>query len=139
MTTSQRLAKPFGSPSQKRASSSCPEGPASTPVRMHPDLAGLYRKKVEDLEAALADEAARSEALTILRQPIEAIVLHPVDKSYELALVGEMASMVEAALGAGNEKAAPGRAALGAEDRRSVKLVAGTRSYRYRHSLPVAI
>jgi hypothetical protein len=49
------------------------------PVRMHPNLAGLYRKKIESLREALADEETRAEALDILRTLIEAVLIHPIE------------------------------------------------------------
>jgi site-specific DNA recombinase len=97
------------------------------PVRMHPNLAGLYRKKVESLREALADEETRTEALGILRTLIEAVLIHPIEGGYEIELVGEIANMVDLAAGTDNKKTALGRAVLDAEDRCSVKLVAGAR------------
>lgn len=94
-------------------------------IRMHPNLAGLYRQKVEMLKGALEEEETHHEALTILRSLIEAVVVHTTDSGYEIELVGEIASMVGTALGADNKKTAPGRAALSTDDIRSVKLVAG--------------
>lgn len=110
------------------------------PVRMHPNLAGLYRRKVEALREALADEEARTEALGILRSLIEVVLIHPIAGGYEIELIGKIANMVDVAGGAGNnKKAAPGMAALTADDRRSVKLVAGAHNHRYRHPLKLAI
>ncbi|MCV9940719.1 hypothetical protein OIU35_30595 [Boseaceae bacterium BT-24-1] len=77
------------------------------------------------LRKALDQEETHQEAPTILRSLIEAIVVHATEGGYEIELVGEIPGMVEIALGADNKKAAPERAALTAEDRRSVKLVAG--------------
>ncbi|MCC5979917.1 MAG: recombinase family protein [Salinarimonas sp.] len=108
--------------------------PAPTPVRLHPNLAKLYREKVAALELALKDESTRTEALTLARSLIEAVVLHPIEdrssQGYEIELIGEIAQMVEVALDAapsptGNKKAARRGAALRAEERRSVKVVAG--------------
>lgn len=95
------------------------------PVRMHPNLAGLYRRKVEALREALTDEETRTEALDILRTLIEAVLIDPMEGGYEIELVGEIANMLDVTEDAGNKKTARGRAALSTEDRRSVKLVAG--------------
>ncbi len=97
------------------------------PVRMHPNLASLYRKKVESLRDALTNEETRTEALGILRSLIEAVVIYPIEGGYEIELIGEIANMVDLATGLANKKAAPGRAAMSTEDRCSVKLVAGAR------------
>ena len=51
--------------------------PAPSPVRLHPNLAQVYRRKVERLHEALADPALRDEALGLLRGLIERVVLHP--------------------------------------------------------------
>lgn len=87
------------------------KAPTPTPVRLHPNLAGLYRQKIEALKAALDNEDIRTEALTIIRRLIEAVVVHPAGQSYEIELIGEIAGMVEIALGITDKKAAPGRAA----------------------------
>jgi len=42
-----------------------------------------------------------------------------VEGGYEIELVGEIANMIDVAIGTDNKKAAPGRAALHADDRRS--------------------
>ena len=47
------------------------------PVRLHPNLAQVYRAKVERLHEALADPGLRDEALGILRGLIERVVIHP--------------------------------------------------------------
>ncbi len=106
---------------------------------MHPNLAGLYRRKVEALREALADDQTHTEALGILRSLIEAVLIHPIEVGYEIELVGEIANMVDVAGDVGNKKAAPERVALDAEARCSVKLVAGARNYRFQQSLEVAI
>jgi hypothetical protein len=45
--------------------------------RLHPNLAEVYRRKVADLQTALADPKTQTEALEILRGLIERVVLHP--------------------------------------------------------------
>jgi hypothetical protein len=45
--------------------------PAPSPVRLHPNLAEVYRAKVADLHRALEDPAIRDEALGILRGLVE--------------------------------------------------------------------
>jgi hypothetical protein len=46
-------------------------------VRLHPNLAGMYRDKVAALEHTLADPAIKAEAMEIGRGLIERIVLTP--------------------------------------------------------------
>ena len=99
--------------------------PAPEP-RLHPNLAELYRRRVEDLQAALSDPQIRTEAADTLRSLIEAINVHPTEKGQEIELVGDIANMVRVASeGAGNKKAAPEGAAVRETFARSVKVVAG--------------
>ncbi|WP_188517771.1 recombinase family protein [Alsobacter metallidurans] len=98
--------------------------PAPNPVRLHPNLAEVYRLKVASLHEALHREETRAEAFDILRSLIENVVIHPREGGgVEIELIGEIASMVAVAT---NTNAAPGRAALDEPLRRSVKVVAGT-------------
>jgi hypothetical protein len=47
--------------------------------RLHPNLAEVYRKKVADLQTALADPATHTEALEILRALIERVDVRPAE------------------------------------------------------------
>jgi site-specific DNA recombinase len=108
-------------------------GPAPSPVRLHPNLADLYREKVGALRAALEREDTRDEAFEILRGLIDKVVLHPrpQGEGFEIELVGDIAAMVEVAMAGSNGNALRGdRRALGEGDVRSVKVVAGTRNHR---------
>jgi site-specific DNA recombinase len=88
------------------------------PVRLHPNLAQVYRAKVERLHEALADPGLRDEALGILRGLIERVIVHPADDGLQVEIVGEIVKMVELGLDAK-------QAALGEEAACSVKVVAG--------------
>ena len=85
---------------------------------MHPNLAQVYREKVERLQVALADPALRDQALEILRGLIERVVIHPGEQGPGIELVGEIVKMVELGLDAK-------QAALHEEAACSVKVVAG--------------
>ena len=63
---------------------------------MHPNLAGLYRRKVEELELRLEDVTEREEAMTSIRSMIEGIVLTPrVDADgIEADLSGDLARIL---------------------------------------------
>jgi hypothetical protein len=91
--------------------------------RLHPNLAEVYRQKVENLHAALAEPETRTEAIEILRGLIDKIHLRPIEKGFEIELVGEIAKMI--ALPSGP------RSAELKEYTSSVKVVAGTRYQRY--------
>ncbi len=98
-------------------------GSAPAPTRLHPNLAELYRRKVSELEAALADPEIRDEALAILRPLIEKVVLRPQENGFEIELVGEIVAMV--ALGQESRMSKANAAALGGTAAGSVKVVAG--------------
>ena len=103
--------------------------PAPLP-RLHPNLAEVYRAKVADLHAALADPAGSNEAIEILRSLVERVIIRPTaEKGFELELVGELAAMLE--LGLNNKKPALGGAGVLGVYRSSVKVVAGTRNQRF--------
>jgi len=93
------------------------------------DLATMYRQQVGRLHTTLQDPKTRQEAVEQLRTLIEEVRLGPPldGGGREVELIGEIASMIELSLGAGAKKAASGEAALDAELRRSVKVVAGKR------------
>jgi DNA invertase Pin-like site-specific DNA recombinase len=94
--------------------------PPPPPIRLHPNLAQLYRDKVAELHVALADPELRSEALEIIRSLIERVEVHPAADGFCIELIGEIANIVK--LSARTESVASeiGRA--------SVKVVAGTRN-----------
>jgi site-specific DNA recombinase len=72
---------------------SAPEPPK---VRLHPNLAGLYREKVAKLEEALADPAVQTEAAAIIRSQFERITLTPdTEGGLEVLLQGDLARILE--------------------------------------------
>jgi site-specific DNA recombinase len=92
----------------------------TTPVRLHPNLAQVYRRQVERLQDALNEPDIRDEAIQILRDLVERVSIGPAENGLEVEIVGEITKMVE--LGIENKAK---RAALGATITRSVKVVAG--------------
>ncbi|WP_308124573.1 zinc ribbon domain-containing protein [Maritalea mobilis] len=92
------------------------EAPAPSPVRLHPNLSELYRKKVAHLSSSLANPEIRTLALEIIRGLIDRVTVHAeADGNVVLELEGALSAMIEAAQ--------PG--ALGCVDHGSVKVVAG--------------
>jgi DNA invertase Pin-like site-specific DNA recombinase len=88
---------------------------------LHPNLAELYRRKVNDLHQALTDSTTRTEAVEILRGLVEAIRLYPIEGGFEIELVGDIANMIKL----------PGKgSSVPDEYRSSVKVVAGARNHR---------
>ena len=107
--------------------------PPSAP-RLHPNLAQLYRDKVEKLHGSLNAPDTRTEAAEILRTLIESIKVQPLDDGFEIELIGEIVNMVSLANTSDrHEKAAPNGAAVPEVYRSSVKVVSGARNRRYLH------
>jgi site-specific DNA recombinase len=71
------------------------DAPTPAQLRLHPNLAQVYRDKVARLHEALQSGPDAPEALERLRQIIERIVLTPVPdaRGFEIELVGEIAAM----------------------------------------------
>ena len=118
LRTEGLLQRIKGMEAEKDCLSAALDRPAPSPVRLHPNLAEVYRAKVAELHRALEDPAIRDEALGILRGLVERIVITPADEGTgeTIELVGAIVGMVEL----GNKKAA-----LDARTACSVKVVAG--------------
>ena len=70
-------------------------------LRLHPNLAELYRCKVAALADALNAETMRSEATAAMRGLIEEIRLVPADGKLGIELFGELAALIALASGDG--------------------------------------
>lgn len=92
--------------------------------RLHPNLAVLYRRKVEHLHEALGDPEIRQEAIEILRGLIETVTVTPGDDGPRIELVGDIVQMIALPKGSGG--------VVPAVYESSVKVVAGARN---RHCL----
>ncbi len=93
------------------------------PVRLHSNLAEIYRQKVENLREALEnlrealnDEGSRAKACAVLRGLIDEVRLVPVDGRLGIYLVGNLAAILDLCA-----KKNPGASAAGVQ----VTLVAG--------------
>ncbi len=66
-------------------------------VEIHPNVAELYRRKVSELGALLDDEAARPEAMEIIRGLVERIEVRPGAKrgQPDVTLVGALAGILD--------------------------------------------
>jgi len=94
---------------------------AAPPIRLHPNLALLYRKKVERLHEALNQPEIRDEAIEVLRSLLERVVIAPVEGGFDIEIIGEIAQMIEVSMGEGEKKGPILNERMG----RSVKVVAG--------------
>jgi site-specific DNA recombinase len=115
------LAKVEALEAEKARLEAAEADPAPSPVRLHPNLAELYRRKVTALRGALTDPGIHDEAVGILRGLIEQVVARYGDNGWEVEVRGELAALV--ALGLAKEKAP--RPGLQGEALCSAKVVAG--------------
>ena len=69
-------------------------GATASPIRIHPKLSEIYRKKVEDLAASLSDDRIRLEAADVLRGLIDKIVLTPDGNQLKAELHGDLVQIL---------------------------------------------
>ena len=85
------------------------------PVALHPNLPALYRKKVEELEAVLADAELGAEAMEAIRAMITRIVLRPGEAGgMKAVLEGDLAQILTICAGAERKNARLGGGRSGA-------------------------
>jgi site-specific DNA recombinase len=72
-------------------------------AELFPDLADLYRGRLEEMAVALSDPACRPEAIHLIRGLIERFVLRPaaIGRGLKVEIVGQMAALAEIARGVG--------------------------------------
>jgi hypothetical protein len=102
-----------------------PAGLSEEPVRLHPNVAALYRRKVAALQDLLESDATRIEAVEIIRSLVDQVVFRPPPETggIEIELVGDIAGMVH--LAQNSNENSPVSGAVHDEFIRSVKVVAG--------------
>ena len=99
--------------------------PASTAPRLHPNLADVYRDKVQALQQVLVDNPWGRAALDAARALVDRIEIKPAGggNGFEIELAGELGAMLRLGMG-------PSLAGESASDRvlfaSSAKVVAGT-------------
>ena len=64
------------------------------PVRLHPNMAEVYRKKVDELALLLQGEDDKQEAFEAIRGLIDRIVLSPEHGDLKVDLHGELAAIL---------------------------------------------
>ncbi len=89
--------------------------PPPSPVRLHPQLSEIYRRKVKELSDTLADPEIRPMALKIIRGLIESVTIHDTDDGVRINLDGVITALIglaqpdaEAFVGAGSVKVVAG-------------------------------
>ena len=100
-------------------------GVSDEPVRLHPNLAAVYRRKVASLQTLLQDEATRTEAVEIIRSLIDQVILRPPRRAH-WKWSSSATSQRWCTWRKAQTKTAPSGAVHDEFDR-SVKLVAGAR------------
>jgi site-specific DNA recombinase len=99
-------------------------GLSEEPVRLHPNLADLYRQKVAALQDLLNSDVSRTQAVEIIRSLVEQVIFRPnPEAGLEVELVGDIARMVH--LAQNSNENGPVSGAVHDEFNRSVKVVAG--------------
>ena len=94
------------------------------PVRLHPNLAAIYHRKVAALQNLVQNEATRTEAVEIIRSLVDEVIFRPTaEAGLEVELVGDIAKMVH--LAQNSNENSPASGAVHEEFARSVKVVAG--------------
>ena len=94
------------------------------PVRLHPNLAELYRQKVADLHGLLGNDATRTAAVEVIRSLVAHVALHPMPNgALQIELVGEIANMVN--LAQNPKENGPDAGSVHGQFSRSIKVVAG--------------
>ena len=101
------------------------------PPLIHPNLAEVYRRKVEALHEALGEPTTKDEAFDLVRSLIEVIRLIPDEGKLRIEIKGELAGILELC-DAGSKKPGDLSTAGLAEQ---IKLVAGERNQRYLQGL----
>jgi site-specific DNA recombinase len=95
-------------------------------IRLHPNAAEIYRRKVAELELALNDDSIKAEAAEILRALIDRVVLIPTEGApdgIDAQLYGELATVL--ALSDPDKQKLPAAGAVGSQ----LSVVAGARNH----------
>jgi site-specific DNA recombinase len=100
---------------------------------LHPNLAMIYRSRIDALEALFRDTEEGREAFETLRGLIDEVRIIPEDGEYRLELKGELAGILALAQGAKNSGESVTQRAL------QIKVVAGARFGRDRHVVSAPI
>jgi hypothetical protein len=99
-------------------------GCGDEPVRLHPNLAATYRRKVATLQNLLESDATRTETVEIIRSLVDQVIFRPTaEAGLEIELVGDIAGMVH--LAQNSNENSPVSGAVHDEFTRSVKVVEG--------------
>ena len=62
--------------------------------RLHPNMAELYRRQVNELDVALQDPTLHEEAMGILWSLVQRVEMKPAGKGFDVEFVGDIAQMI---------------------------------------------
>jgi septal ring factor EnvC (AmiA/AmiB activator) len=99
---------------------------------LHPNLAAIYRTRVESLGSVLREPAHGREAFDIVRGLVDEVRIVPAGGGITIELKGELAGILALAEEAGQSARSPENRAL------QIKMVAGARNSRRSHVRMVA-
>nr|WP_240497769.1 recombinase family protein [Thioclava sp. F34-6] len=68
--------------------------PQPSPVRLHPGLSEIYRRKVTDLAQTLSDPAIRMAALETIRGLINSVTIHVTGEKVRVELEGAITALI---------------------------------------------
>jgi len=97
-------------------------------IRLHPNMAEVYRLKVAELEVALNDDSIKAEASELLRSLIDRVVLTPAagaPDGIEAQLHGDLAAILALSNGKGGKQKPPAKGLTGSQ----LSVVAGARNH----------
>ncbi len=100
---------------------------------IHPNLAELYKQKVQDLNEGLFTDDTKAEAFDLIRSLVGEITLTPDNNDLRIDLKGELTGILS--LCSGNKKAAEFKTG-GPEQ---IMAVAGARNHRDRHLIEIPV
>jgi len=107
-------------------------------VRVHPNMAEVYRLKVAELEVALNDDSIKAEAGEILRSLIDRVVLTPAagaPDGIEAQLHGDLAAILALSNNQGRKQKLPAKGKAGSQ----LSVVAGGRNHRQRKAACIVV
>ncbi len=100
---------------------------------LHPNIAAVFRSRVECLEIALRDPQNGREAFEMIRSLVEEVRLVPLDGQLRIELTGHLASILAIAAGSKQGRDRAQQKAL------QIKMVAGACSGRCSRVVPMAV
>ena len=99
---------------------------SAPPPLIHPNLAEVYRRKIEALHEALREPTTKDEAFDLVRSLIEVIRLVPDEGKLRIEIKGELAGILELCDAGSNKPGGLSTAGLAEQ----IKMVAGDRFLR---------